>query len=63
MIFRPFNAATLAELAAIQAEIDALSGSRSPAVRKLNDQTIRELENDRDAIHQADYDLSQQHRG
>ncbi len=62
MGFRGFNRETLAELDAIQKQIDALNGPASPLVRPLNDQTIRELERDREAIYQADYDLSRQHR-
>jgi len=87
MIFRPFNPATLTELAAIQAEIDRIAveptgsfgleypagisaadydpftTSETPLELKSKSDRLDRLENDRQAIHQADYDLSQQHRG
>lgn len=72
MTFRPFNPETLAELAAIQAEIDKLreGGGDVSCMNGLCDcmagdcKFRREtaLRRDLEAIYQADYDLSRQHR-
>ena len=59
MIFRPFNPDTLAELSAIKAEIVRLSMDPD---RVFAEGQIARLERERDAIYQADYDLSRQHR-
>ncbi len=59
MTFRPFNSETLAEMAAIQAEIVRLSVDPD---KVFAEGQIARLERERDAIYQADYDLSRQHR-
>lgn len=76
MTFRPFNAETLAELATIQAKIDALQCGCDPEVYcaclsgscrcmpgQCNCRARSDAIREREAIYQADYDLSRQHRG
>lgn len=58
MTFRPFNPETLAELAAIQERIDFFKTQSGPHDQEM----VHKLERDREAIYQADYDLSRQHR-
>jgi hypothetical protein len=73
MTFRPFNAETLDELAAIQKELDAIDRLQrddslklvSAAIGLTNavmDAAKTRLEFERQQIYQADYDLAHKHR-